>query len=268
MARILYAVIPGLAWPDLPLRGRIGIRLEPPLDVSESSPKKGISMKVNHKSCAAIMLATTMSALYMSQASAVCITYENRLGTYHNIGRGLTQAQVDNFIQDVKDLNKGKNIATWSVIVKKQNDGTFNVDPIDDVYFYSDTLNLDAIPILGDNILASPGAGAWSYEYTTIDHHGAPLARTGIRFFLSSGDGISPNESALFAFILPDTYSAATNWFADIHDSASNTWSDNVDCPECVPEIDAASAPGALTLLAGALGLVAERRRARPAAKA
>jgi hypothetical protein len=35
-----------------------------------------------------------------------------------------------------------------------------------------------------------------------------------------------------------------------------------------IPELDAASAPGALTLLAGALGLVAERRRARPAAKA
>jgi hypothetical protein len=77
-------------------------------------------------------------------------------------------------------------------------DGT--KDPVDNAYFYSDTVSIDSS--YTPSITGSSGIGAWSYEYITTDHNGGllPGGVEGIHFYLTSGDGISNGEYADFSF--------------------------------------------------------------------
>lgn len=109
------------------------------------------------------------------------------------------------------------------------------IDPVDEAYFYSDTLGVDTsylpeVTGLGD-------IGAWSYEFVTLDHNGnsLPGGAEGIRFFLTSGDGISEGEYANFKFSAINSNSA--QWFSDYHDSAANSWVNGEQCVDCLPPV-------------------------------
>lgn len=137
------------------------------------------------------------------------------------------------------------------------------IDPVDNVYYYSDTLDIDNT--YASAVTGSSGIGSWAYEYVNKDYTGANLANGlyGIRFFLQSGDGISAGEYADFSFSAKNTDKGL--WYSDYHDSASNTWASASPCAECTPT---PIAPSFLLFLSSLpiLGALAIRGRHNPSA--
>ena len=123
------------------------------------------------------------------------------------------------------------------------------IDPIDEAYFYSDTLSVDTS--YTPDVTGYGDIGNWSYEFVTVDHYGNTLPGDvdGIRFFLTSGDGISEGEYADFEFSAINSDTAL--WLSDYHDLASNTWTDRTQCENCVPEPDVMA-----HFLIGLIGLI------------
>ena len=171
--------------------------------------------------------------LNVNTAESVCIKYTD--GTVANIS--IPNVPPDDVLKKIKEWQNigGKKGVIQKLVVTLNPDGkSYNIDPVNEIYFYSNSLSVDVTSTTPE-IFGTPGIGTWSYEYVSTDHYGNILPNEGIRFFLVSGNGISTDQGSLFFFSTTADHNLSPNadWYADYHDSAANTWTDNVSCSKC-----------------------------------
>ncbi|WP_448586382.1 PEPxxWA-CTERM sorting domain-containing protein [Thermaurantiacus sp.] len=137
--------------------------------------------------------------------------------------------------------------------------GHIQIDPVSDIYLYSPDGPVD--PLGTTLVQGSPGIGSWASQVVNTDSAANPLTHLGMRFFLTAGDGVSPDETAVYNFFATGPI---TTLVADYYDSATGIWTRGVICPTCsqpVPEPDSW-----LLMIAGfgLVGLAIRRFRPRP----
>jgi hypothetical protein len=116
--------------------------------------------------------------------------------------------------------------------------GGDRIDPVTEVYIYSDSAAIDA---KGESYVSSPSdAGKWSSEFVEKGPDGRKLPKGGVRF-VTDGKGIANNQSAVFS--LKATTDGEAKWLLDFYDTATGKWTIGAVPKPMKPTSSSASEP-------------------------
>jgi hypothetical protein len=116
--------------------------------------------------------------------------------------------------------------------------GGDRIDPVTEVYIYSDSAAIDA---KGESYVSSPcDAGKWSSEFVEKGPDGRKFPKGGVRF-VTDGKGIANNQSAVFS--LKATTDGEAKWLFDFYDTATDKWTIGAVPKPMEPTSSSASEP-------------------------